>query len=107
VLTHSVYRIRVEGRDNIPERGGALFLTQDLTPLKAMFLAAATDRPIHFVADAKPFAGMAPLIRKAMRITHRCDNANTDNINTGKANNGIGRADDGAVDGAIDGAFRE
>ncbi len=90
VLTHSIYRIRVEGRDNIPERGGALFLTQDLTPLKAMFLAAATDRPIHFVADAKPFAGMAPLIRKAMRITCRSDDANTDN-----ANNGVARADDG------------
>ena len=102
VLTHSIYRIRVEGRDNIPERGGALFLTQELTPLKAMFLAAATDRPIHFVADAKPFARMAPLIRKAMRITHRSENANTDN-----ANNGIGRADDGAVDGAVDGAIGE
>jgi acyl-[acyl-carrier-protein]-phospholipid O-acyltransferase/long-chain-fatty-acid--[acyl-carrier-protein] ligase len=96
VLTHSIYRIRVEGRDNIPERGGALFLTQDLTPLQAMFVAAATDRPIHFVADAKPFAGTAPLIRKAMRITCRCDNANTDN-----ANNGTARADDGAIDGTI------
>ena len=93
VLTHSIYRIRVEGRDNIPERGGALFLTQDLTPLKAMFLAAATDRPIHFVADAKPFAGTAPLIRKAMRITRRSGNANTDN-----ANNGMASA---AIDGTI------
>jgi hypothetical protein len=96
VLTHSIYRIRVEGRDNIPERGGALFVTEELTPLKAMFVAAATDRPIHFVADAKPFAGTAPLIRKAMRITCRCDNANTDN-----ANNGTARADDGAIDGTI------
>jgi hypothetical protein len=87
-LTHSIYRIRVEGRDNIPERGGALFLTQDLTPLKAMFLAAATDRPIHFVADAKPFARMAPLVRKAMRITYR-------------AEDGMARADDGAIDRAI------
>src|SRR5437899_12247219 len=26
LLTHSIYRIRVEGRDNIPERGGALFV---------------------------------------------------------------------------------
>ena len=87
-LTHSIYRIRVEGRDNIPERGGALFLTQDLTPLKAMFLAAATDRPIHFMADAKPFARMAPVIRNAMRITYRSED-------------GTVGADDGAGDGAI------
>lgn len=79
VLTHSIYRIRVEGRDNIPERGGALFLANGLTPLEAMFLAAATDRPIRFVADAKPFARTAPLFRKALRITHPGD----DGIATG------------------------
>ena len=28
LLTHSIYRIRVEGRDNIPERGGALCTSQ-------------------------------------------------------------------------------
>jgi len=70
VLTHSIYRLHVEGRDNIPERGGALFVTRELTLLEAIFLAAATDRPIRFVADAKPLAGSAPLIRRALRITH-------------------------------------
>lgn len=70
ILTHSVYRIHVEDRDNIPERGGALFIVNDLTLLDAIFLAAATDRPIRFVADAKPFARTAPLISKALRITH-------------------------------------
>lgn len=68
LLTHSVYRIRVEGRENIPERGGALFVVNELTILDAIFLAAATDRPIRFVADAKSFAGTPPLIRKALRI---------------------------------------
>jgi acyl-[acyl-carrier-protein]-phospholipid O-acyltransferase/long-chain-fatty-acid--[acyl-carrier-protein] ligase len=69
ILTHSLYRIRLEGRDNIPERGGALFVV-NLTLLDAIFLAAATDRPIRFVADAKPFARAAPLICRALRITH-------------------------------------
>ena len=68
-LTHSVYRIHVEGRDNIPERGVALFLTRELTLLETMFLAAATDRPIHFVAGAKLIASTPPLLRKALRIT--------------------------------------
>jgi hypothetical protein len=70
ILTHSVYRIRVEGRDNIPERGGAVFVVNDLPLLDAIFLAAATDRPIRFVADGKPFARTAPLICRALRITH-------------------------------------
>src|SRR6202035_2878901 len=56
VLTHSIYSIRVEGRDNIPERGAALFVTKELTLLEVIFLSAATDRPIRFVGDAKPFA---------------------------------------------------
>jgi acyl-[acyl-carrier-protein]-phospholipid O-acyltransferase / long-chain-fatty-acid--[acyl-carrier-protein] ligase len=60
----------VEGRDNIPERGGALFVVNELTLLDAIFLAAATDRPIRFVAAAKPFARTAPLISRALRITH-------------------------------------
>jgi acyl-[acyl-carrier-protein]-phospholipid O-acyltransferase / long-chain-fatty-acid--[acyl-carrier-protein] ligase len=70
VLTHSIYRIRVEGRDNIPERGGALFVVSDLTLLDAIFLAAATDRPIRFMADSRPFVRTASLILRALRITH-------------------------------------
>jgi acyl-[acyl-carrier-protein]-phospholipid O-acyltransferase/long-chain-fatty-acid--[acyl-carrier-protein] ligase len=70
ILTHSVYRIRVEGRDNIPERGGALFVLNDVTLLDAIFLSAATDRPIRFVAERKPFVRTAPLLRRALRVTH-------------------------------------
>jgi acyl-[acyl-carrier-protein]-phospholipid O-acyltransferase/long-chain-fatty-acid--[acyl-carrier-protein] ligase len=78
ILTHSVYRIHVEGRDNIPERGGALFVVESLTLLEAIFLSAATDRPIRFVADAKPFARTAPLTRRALRITQLPENRNAD-----------------------------
>ena len=74
LLTHSIYRIRVEGRDNIPERGGALFVLAELTLLDAIFLAAATDRPIRFVADAKPFARTARWVRTALRITNLQEN---------------------------------
>ena len=70
ILTHSVYRIHVEGRDNIPERGGAAFVVNDLALLDAIFLSAATDRPIRFVAERKLFARTAPLIRRALRVTH-------------------------------------
>ena len=80
ILTHTLYRIRVEGRDNIPERGGALFVAAGLTLLEAIFLPAATDRPIRFLAEAKPFAGTAPLIRKALRITHPVDEGTANEV---------------------------
>ena len=62
--THSVYRIRVEGRENIPERGGALFVCNHMSFVDACLLVASTDRPIRFLMykgiydlpHVKPFA---------------------------------------------------
>ena len=48
-LTHSLYRIKVLGRDNIPERGGALFVCNHLSQVDALLLLASTDRPIRFI----------------------------------------------------------
>jgi len=49
LFTHSIYRIRVEGRDNIPEKGGALFVSNHLSFVDALLLIASTDRPIRFL----------------------------------------------------------
>jgi acyl-[acyl-carrier-protein]-phospholipid O-acyltransferase / long-chain-fatty-acid--[acyl-carrier-protein] ligase len=49
LLTHSIYRIKVEGRDNIPERGGALFVCNHMSFVDACLLIASTDRTIRFV----------------------------------------------------------
>lgn len=54
ILTHTLYRVHIEGRDNIPERGGALFLARELTFLGALWLAASVDRPIHFSISGGP-----------------------------------------------------
>lgn len=48
-LTHTIYRIRVDGRDNIPAKGGALFVCNHLSLIDALLLAASTDRPIRFI----------------------------------------------------------
>ena len=69
-LTRTIYRIRVEGRDNIPEKGGALFVCNHVSFVDAPLLMAATDRKIHFIMDKsyyelwwiKPFGGMLGLI---------------------------------------------
>jgi acyl-[acyl-carrier-protein]-phospholipid O-acyltransferase/long-chain-fatty-acid--[acyl-carrier-protein] ligase len=48
-LTHLCYRIRVVGRDRIPEKGGALFVCNHVSYADALLLIAATDRPIRFL----------------------------------------------------------
>jgi acyl-[acyl-carrier-protein]-phospholipid O-acyltransferase / long-chain-fatty-acid--[acyl-carrier-protein] ligase len=47
--THSIYRIRVEGRENVPERGGALFVCNHMSFVDGCLLQAAVDRPIRFL----------------------------------------------------------
>lgn len=51
LATHSLYRIRVEGRANIPERGGALFVANHMSFVDALLLSASTDRHIRFLVD--------------------------------------------------------
>jgi len=48
-VTRTIYRVRVLGRDNIPERGGALFVCNHLSLADAILLQASTDRPIRFI----------------------------------------------------------
>ncbi len=48
-VTHSFYRIRVAGRDHIPEKGGALFVCNHVSYVDALLLIAATDRPVRFL----------------------------------------------------------
>ena len=63
-LTNTIYKIRVVGRDNIPEKGGALFVCNHLSFADALLLIASTDRPIRFLMfkgmfekrSIKPFA---------------------------------------------------
>ncbi len=49
LLTRTLYRIRVDGRDNIPEKGGALFVCNHTSWMDALLLLASTDRQIRFL----------------------------------------------------------
>ena len=68
-LTHTLYRIRVEGRDNIPERGGALFVAGRLTLLEIVLLSASTDRRIRFVLTDSVGASAPTFAERVLRIT--------------------------------------
>jgi acyl-[acyl-carrier-protein]-phospholipid O-acyltransferase/long-chain-fatty-acid--[acyl-carrier-protein] ligase len=70
MLMKTVYRIRIEGRDNIPEKGGALFVSNHVSFVDALLLMASTDRQIRFLMHRhyydlwwiKPFTKMLGLI---------------------------------------------
>ena len=69
-LTRTVYRVHVIGRDNFPEKTGALLVSNHMSFVDAMLLVAATDRPIRFMMFrgiydhpiVKPFAKMVKAI---------------------------------------------
>ena len=69
-VTRTVYRVRVIGRDNFPEKTGALLVSNHMSFVDAALLVAATNRPIRFLMDqgmydhpmVKPFARMAKAI---------------------------------------------
>ena len=69
-LTHSFYRIRIDGRDNIPEKGGALFVCNHVSWVDALLLIASTDRHVRFLMFkdiyeqpwVKPFARILGVI---------------------------------------------
>ncbi len=49
MLTHTFYRVHVKGRDNIPAKGGVLFVSNHLSMADAFFLIGSTDRHIRFL----------------------------------------------------------
>jgi acyl-[acyl-carrier-protein]-phospholipid O-acyltransferase/long-chain-fatty-acid--[acyl-carrier-protein] ligase len=48
-VTNSLYRIRIDGRDNIPAKGGALFVCNHVSWMDALLLIASTDRSVRFL----------------------------------------------------------
>jgi acyl-[acyl-carrier-protein]-phospholipid O-acyltransferase / long-chain-fatty-acid--[acyl-carrier-protein] ligase len=49
ILTHTAYRIRTVGRENIPAKGGALFVSNHMSFVDTLLLIASTDHSIRFV----------------------------------------------------------
>lgn len=48
-VTRTIYRIRVIGRDNFPEKLGALLVCNHMSFVDVALLIASTDRPIRFL----------------------------------------------------------
>src|SRR6202790_3722991 len=68
--THTLYRLDVVGRENVPARGGALLTPNHVSMADAVLLIASIDRPIRFIMFkgsyehplVKPFAKIMGVI---------------------------------------------
>ena len=54
IATHTIYRVRVEGRDNLPDRGGVIFHAPALSRFQRLMLLSVLDRQVHFVTPPTP-----------------------------------------------------
>jgi len=70
MLTHTLYRLDVAGRQLVPARGGALLVPNHVSMADAVLLLAALDRPVRFLMFkgsydhplVKPFAKILGVI---------------------------------------------
>ena len=67
LLTSSIYRLRVIGRRNIPERGPALLVANHSSFFDALVLLASIDREVRFVISQEIYE--VPWIRFLARFT--------------------------------------
>ncbi|MGD0509323.1 MAG: MFS transporter, partial [Terriglobales bacterium] len=79
IATHTLYRIHLEGRDNVPAKGGALLVPNHVSMVDAVLLIASIDRPIRFLMFkgsydhplVKPFAKIMGVIPISSQLRPR------------------------------------
>tara|TARA_R110002167_G_scaffold52441_2_gene151448 strand:- start:1014 stop:2879 length:1866 start_codon:yes stop_codon:yes gene_type:complete len=55
ILTNIIYRVKEQGRDNIPEEGAAILVSNHVSFVDALLIASTSPRPIRFVMDHNIF----------------------------------------------------
>jgi len=55
ILIHTMYRVRKEGLDNVPEQGGCIVVCNHVSYVDAIVIAACVRRPIRFIMDHRIF----------------------------------------------------
>jgi len=79
IATHTLYRIHLEGRENVPSKGGALLVPNHVSMVDAVLLIASIDRPIRFLMFkgsydhplVKPFAKIMGVIPISSQLRPR------------------------------------
>lgn len=52
LVSHTIYRLRIYGRENLPETGGALLVVNHVTWVDAAFILISSSRPVRMLAFA-------------------------------------------------------
>ena len=79
LLTHTLYRLRIIGRENFPRTGGALLVSNHMSLVDALLLMGASRRPVRFLMFKdiydqpyiKPFAQMIRAIPISSQLRPR------------------------------------
>jgi acyl-[acyl-carrier-protein]-phospholipid O-acyltransferase/long-chain-fatty-acid--[acyl-carrier-protein] ligase len=79
ILTHTIYRLRVVGREHFPQSGGALLVSNHMSLVDALLLLGASRRPVRFLMFKdiydlpyiKPFAKMIRAIPISSQLRPR------------------------------------
>ena len=66
VLSHFVYRFKVQGDEHIPTEGAAVLVCNHVSFVDAVLLMAASPRPIRFVMDHRIFA--TPVLGRLFKL---------------------------------------
>ena len=68
LLIHTMYRVRKDGLENIPDEGACIVVCNHVSYVDAIVIAASVRRPIRFVMDHRIFAiPVLSFIFRAMR----------------------------------------
>lgn len=67
VVMNTIYRIKVQGIENVPAKGGALIVPNHTAYTDAIFVGMATDRQLRFLMSSE-FLAKNPWVRPFARI---------------------------------------
>ncbi len=75
ILTHTFYRLKVEGVENVPKEGGALLVCNHVSYIDAVIAVASLRRPIRFIMYRKiyniPFIHQICKVMKVIPIDYQ------------------------------------
>ncbi|HQR11216.1 MAG TPA: MFS transporter [Casimicrobiaceae bacterium] len=65
LLIHTMYRVRKEGLENVPEKGACILVCNHVSYVDAIVIAACVRRPVRFIMDYRIFR--VPLLNWVFR----------------------------------------
>ncbi|MGE5090438.1 MAG: 1-acyl-sn-glycerol-3-phosphate acyltransferase, partial [Candidatus Levyibacteriota bacterium] len=104
LLIHSVYRVRQEGLDNIPDEGPCVLVCNHVSYVDAVVIAACVRRPVRFVMDHQIFR--IPLLSFIFRAMRAIPIAPA-RVDAGLKERAIGEAQAALAAGEVVGIFPE